>query len=343
VVAVFEQNSTRAIERLSTESYDLVVSDQRMPGPSGVEVLEAAARHLPFSHRILLTGHADLETAMAAVNRGQVSGLLTKPWDARHLRDVLEGEARSAAFTRLARAQTGVGAVQQTIDALIAAIEAKDPYTRGHSELVSSFSCAIAERAGLSSEDLEAVRIGSLLHDCGKIGIPERILNKPGFLTDAEYALLKRHPELGFRIVTPVSLFSDPVRDVVLHHHERWDGMGYPEGLSQEEILLGTRIVSVADACEAMTAPRVHRPPRPLSFVLEELGRQAGHQFDPEIAKLGTALIEDGTFSVLRAGVHIVPQEASLDSTIDEPNDDQKTRLGESNSIRSDQNAASNQ
>lgn len=308
IEAAFEADPRRAVDRLARETFDLVVSDQRMPHLCGIEVLEQARRLQPLSHRILLTGHADLETAMAAINRGQIHCLLTKPWDVLHLRETVLSEARAASFTRHASASGSGDALTPAITAIVSAIEAKDPYTRGHSEVVSRFSEALAEALGLPAEIQRIVRIGGLLHDCGKIGVPERILNKPGPLSDEEFALMKRHTEIGEQMVRPVAAIPREACQIVLHHHERWDGMGYPSGLEGEAIPLHVRIVTVADACEAMTAFRVHRAPRRREVILEELTRQAGHHFDPQVAGAARELIESGRFALLRAGVSVVAQ-----------------------------------
>jgi diguanylate cyclase (GGDEF)-like protein len=164
---------------------------------------------------------------------------------------------------------------------LAKAVDARDAYTGSHSERVSELAARVATRVGLDAEQVELTRLAGSLHDLGKLAIPEEILRKPGELTDSERLVLERHPQIGFRMLD--SLGVDPVADVVLHHHERWDGAGYPEGKRGDEIPLGARIIFVADAYDAMTSDRVYRPKRSAGEALAELERCAGTQFDPSI------------------------------------------------------------
>jgi diguanylate cyclase (GGDEF)-like protein/putative nucleotidyltransferase with HDIG domain len=164
---------------------------------------------------------------------------------------------------------------------LAKAVDARDTYTGSHSERVSDLAARIAARVGLDAEHVELTRLAGSLHDLGKLAIPEEILRKPGELTDSERLVLERHPQIGFRMLD--SLGVDPVADIVLHHHERWDGAGYPDGRRGEAIPLGARIIFVADAYDAMTSDRVYRPRRSARAALAELERCAGTQFDPHI------------------------------------------------------------
>jgi diguanylate cyclase (GGDEF)-like protein len=171
---------------------------------------------------------------------------------------------------------------------LAKAVDARDTYTGLHSERVSDLAARIAMRLGLDTEQVELTRLAARLHDLGKLAIPEEILQKPGTFTDSERLVLERHPQIGFRMLD--SLGVDPVADLVLHHHERWDGAGYPDGLQGEEIPLGARIIFVTDAYDAMTSDRLYRPKRSTRAALAELERCAGSQFDPGIV---AAFIEE--------------------------------------------------
>jgi diguanylate cyclase (GGDEF)-like protein len=164
---------------------------------------------------------------------------------------------------------------------LAKAVDARDTYTGSHSERVSELAATVAVRVGLDPEQIELTRLAGSLHDLGKLAIPEEILRKPGALTDSERLVLERHPQIGFRMLD--SLGVDPVADLVLHHHERWDGAGYPDGLRGDDIPLGARIIFVADAFDAMTSDRIYRPKRSSEAALAELERCAGTQFDPGI------------------------------------------------------------
>jgi diguanylate cyclase (GGDEF)-like protein/putative nucleotidyltransferase with HDIG domain len=164
---------------------------------------------------------------------------------------------------------------------LARAVDSRDAYTGSHSERVSALAEKIADQLGLSAEEIELTRLAGSLHDLGKLAIPEEILRKPSGLTDAERIVLERHPQIGYRMLE--SLGVDPIADWVLHHHERWDGDGYPDGLAREEIPLGARIIFVADAFDAMTSNRLYRDPVPVRQALREVERCSGSQFDPEV------------------------------------------------------------
>jgi len=162
------------------------------------------------------------------------------------------------------------------------ALEAKDPYTRHHSERVTTYAIAIAERLNCSAEQVESLRTVGYLHDIGKIGIADRILNKPASLTPEEYELIKRHPIIGESIVSELGLNAEQ-RAIIRHHHERWDGKGYPDGLAGEEVPLLARIVAVADAFDSMTSLRAYRAGMRDADAIEELRSNLGRQFDPRV------------------------------------------------------------
>jgi response regulator RpfG family c-di-GMP phosphodiesterase len=172
-----------------------------------------------------------------------------------------------------------------SIQALTAAIDAKDRYTRGHSERVALMGSRLAAASGMSAEQVERVRISGLVHDVGKIGVPEAVLRKPGRLTDEEFEQIKRHPVIGHTILKDIPALED-ILPGVLYHHERWDGRGYPEGLAGERIPLFGRLLAVADAFDAMSSNRAYRPAIPREKVLREIADGAGTQFDPELAKI---------------------------------------------------------
>jgi putative nucleotidyltransferase with HDIG domain len=171
----------------------------------------------------------------------------------------------------------------EVLDALITAVDNKDRYTRKHSEDVTEYALWMAEELGLSEETMRTLRIGGLLHDVGKIGVPDEILRKPGRLTDEEFEIMKRHPRLGEMIVGGIPGMSS-ILDAVRSHHERWDGMGYPDRLKGEEIPFMGRLLAVADAFSAMTTDRPYRKGLNLDKALAEIRANIGTQFDPEMA-----------------------------------------------------------
>jgi putative nucleotidyltransferase with HDIG domain len=171
-----------------------------------------------------------------------------------------------------------------SIRALAAAIDAKDPYTRGHSERVARYSSLVAREMGLSSEDVRRVRLSALLHDVGKIGIDDRILRKPTALTEEEFEIMKSHPVKGAMIMEAIPQLRDVIPGMK-HHHERWEGGGYPEGLRGEDIPLQARIVSVADTFDAMTTTRPYQRAMDIRFVFQRLRDLAGNRFDPSVVE----------------------------------------------------------
>ena len=189
--------------------------------------------------------------------------------------DVLALEALSEGPDRTARYRAAAS--------LAKAVDARDAYTGSHSERVGEIAARIARRLGIDEPQVELTRLAASLHDLGKLAIPEEILRKPAALNETERLVLERHPQIGYRMLE--SLGVDPIADWVLHHHERWDGSGYPNGLAGDEIPLGARIIFVADAFDAMTSQRVYRQPLSKHEALAELRRCAGTQFDPEIVR----------------------------------------------------------
>jgi len=183
--------------------------------------------------------------------------------------------------------------MKETLVALVRSLEARDRYTKNHSSRVSDLSVRFATDMGLGEDIIDLVRVGGLLHDIGKVGIPDEVLLKPGRYTDKEYAIMKAHPAIGDSLLKHMDTLVRE-RLMVRHHHERWDGRGYPDRLAGEDIPLEARIVCVADAIDAMTTHRVYRQAKPLSFCLEQLKLGVGTQFDPQVVKVAVSAIERG-------------------------------------------------
>lgn len=195
----------------------------------------------------------------------------------------------------------------RTVQALVAAVEAKDPYTRWHSTNVAKYAAAIARDLGMSPSLLEEIHIAAILHDVGKIGISELIISKPERLSREEFDIMKDHPAHGIRILDPIG-FSPAIIDAIYQHHERFDGKGYPRGLAGEEITLAARILNVADTIDAMVSERPYRGTISIQEVLIELQRESGRQFDPIVAESARRLVEKG---LLKLGMHSYHQYAA--------------------------------
>lgn len=286
----------QALALLDEGAFDLVITDISMPRLSGLDVLLYARRKAPDCRVVLMTGHGKRDYVAQALFLGAFD-YVEKPFAAGALLSIakraIHNKARLPALAlRAADAMKSTQqAAQVSLDsvlALVRAVEAKDAYTRRHSEQVANYAKSIAETLGLPSGLRESIRIAALLHDVGKIGIPDHILTKAGVLTAAEFQTIRMHPTLGAEILGTIGLFKAESA-LVKHHHERWDGQGYPDGLSGVEIPLGARVIAVADCIDAMLMERTYKKSYSVEKMLDEIARCAGTQFDPKIAATARA------------------------------------------------------
>jgi response regulator RpfG family c-di-GMP phosphodiesterase len=290
------QNGMDALEKIRNGdgNFDVLLTDIKMPGMDGIALLGEWAKRSPRTAGIVMSGNAELDTAVAALKMGACD-YITKPFNFDVLLITIENSLRKKDLERQledyrtnleakVKEQTDIinSMYVRSIDAMIKALEAKDFYTRGHSQRVTLYSLAIAVEMGVSGEDLENLRRASVLHDLGKIGVREAVLNKPGKLTDEEFAEIVRHPETAVRILEPIPFFR-PLLPAIQHHHERFDGRGYPARLAGGKIPLLSRIMSIADTFDAMTSTRAYRKALPVADAVAEVRRCAGTQFDPDI------------------------------------------------------------
>ena len=278
------ENAETALAEATANPPDLFLLDIGLPGMDGLELCRRLRAHertstLPI---ILLTGHRAVDDIVAGLDAG-ADDFLGKPFEAAEL------FARMRSVLRLRRALLRMDVAQAAVAALANAVEAKDPSTEHHCQRLAVTAARIASQASVGQRELEVIVYGALLHDVGKIGVPEEILTKPSALTDDEFDIMRRHPEIGERICAPLSALG-PVDRIVRHHHERWDGLGYPDGLAKAAIPLGSRIVGVVDAFDAMIHGRPYRAARSIDEVAKELRREAARQFDPDLVRL---LLED--------------------------------------------------
>ena len=258
-----------ALELLRSQPFDLLLTDQSMPGLSGLELTDAVARMHPDMPIVVLTGHTDVELAKDSLRRG-ASDFVTKPVNARELPILREREGQ---------------VLFEALKALASAVDAKDRHTARHSRQVTRLALLLADAIGLSSEERYQLELSAWMHDVGKIGVPDSILSKPTALTEDEFAIVKLHPVKGGEIVGEIVELTR-VADVIRHHHERIDGTGYPDGLKGEAIPLASRIILISDAFEAMTADRSYRRGLGREIALRELRDHSGTQFDPELVKV---------------------------------------------------------
>jgi putative two-component system response regulator len=301
------ETAERALTLLEESEFDLVVSDVIMPGLSGLELLGAVRARRASLPVVLVTGAGTYDTLSQALTRG-AAGLVTKPFAHIELQtavaDALERAARS-------RQELRERLLAPTLaSALANAIEARDSYLHGHCERLASLAVRMGELLGLRPDEVETIRLGAILHDVGKIGIPDRVLLKPGPLDDEERRIVETHPEIGDKLLEPLDLLA-AARPIVRHHHERWDGVGYPDRLVGADIPLGARIVAVADSIEVMTSRQLYRSPRTPTEVIAELHACRGAQWDPEIVDLALSLIDSGELVLATDGLRLLEPASS--------------------------------
>lgn len=285
-------NPLEAIERVKNEHFDLMLLDFIMTPLHGDQVVEEIRKFNKELYILLLTGHKDLAPPLETIRRLDIQGYCEKSDKFDQLLLLVESGIKAISQMNLIKQinnelkdanQKLEQAYMESIETLRYTVEAKDPYTRGHSDRVSEYSVLIGKQLGLSEEDLKILRIGGLFHDIGKIGVPDSILLKTSKLTDEEYSEIKNHPSIGAHILSNATIFKDII-PIVKHHHEKYDGNGYPSKLKGEDIPLFARIAAIADTFDAMTSKRTYRDSLGLDVVKSEIERCKGTQFDPHLA-----------------------------------------------------------
>jgi response regulator RpfG family c-di-GMP phosphodiesterase len=292
-----------ALKCLRENEFQLVISDITMPGMSGLDMIPHAKQLSPDTVVVMISGMQTVESAIGALRLGAFDYLM-KPFDLRQVEAVVKRalehydlvvakrryenhleelvEQRTAELDRALNSLEG--AYRSTLKALTAALETRDSETHGHSERVVSYSLRLGREYGLSNEEMKSLEFGSLLHDIGKIGVPDSILRKPAKLTEEEWVRMREHPLHGQQILRGIAFLQGAAR-VVAQHHEQWDGSGYPVGLRGEDIDVCARIFAVADAFDAITSDRVYRRGKTYEAAAQELDDWAGRQFDPKVVE----------------------------------------------------------
>jgi putative nucleotidyltransferase with HDIG domain len=310
--------AAEALELFKEEPFDLILSDIMMPGMSGLELLEIIKKAEDSPTVILISGNINIQSAIDAMRRGAYD-YVTKPFNLadvemavdrglrhqaliksnqqyeRHLEELVSLRTHELRLTNNdlnATLEKLYLSYRATLQALAKALEARDAETKGHSERVVAFCIALAKKMGIDGRNLITLEHGALLHDIGKIGVPDGILLKKGSLTDEEWDHMRRHVEFGSNILHGID-FLTGAREIVQQHHERFDGSGYPNGLGGDLICQGARIFAVADAVDAITSDRPYRKGRPFEAAADELIKCAGKHFDPIVVTAFTAVPMD--------------------------------------------------
>ncbi len=296
-------SAEEALALLRASEYALVISDITMPGMSGLEMIPHVRTLTPDTVVIMISGMQTVESAIEALRLGAFDYVM-KPFDLRQVEAVVkralghhelvvakqryENHLEELVDQRTAELDRTLDSLEDayrsTLKALTAALETRDSETHGHSERVVTYSLRLGREYGLNSTQMKALEFGSLLHDIGKIGVPDSILRKPAKLTEEEWVRMREHPLHGQQILRGIEFLEGAAR-VVAQHHEKWDGSGYPLGLKGEEIDLNARIFAVADAFDAMTSDRVYRRGKSYDAASQELDDWAGRQFDPKVVE----------------------------------------------------------
>lgn len=265
----------------------LIISDQRMPLMKGTELFSQIVDKYPHIINMLLTGHSDMETLVEGVNKCNLFQYILKPFEPDELKIIVKNGIDVFELSNNKRNLLNdlKELFYTTITSISSALDAKDAYTHGHSLRVTMYSLIISKELGLDENQMEDIETAGLLHDIGKIGIPESILCKQGKLTDEEFIVMKSHPSQGKKMLDGIKRLKT-IAEWLSYHHERWDGRGYPQGLKGEEIPVASRIIAIADTYDAMTSTRSYRKALSHEIAVEEIQRCAGAQFDAAIVEV---------------------------------------------------------
>ncbi len=300
-------NPVDAIELVKKEHFDLMVLDFIMTPFHGDQVVEEIRKFNKELYILLLTGHKDLAPPLETIRRLDIQGYCEKSDKFDQLLLLIESGVKSISqMNEIKKINQELSdtyeklekAYLESIQTLRYTVEARDEYTRGHSDRVSEYSVIIGKKMELSDKDIKTLKIGGLFHDIGKIGVPDSILLKESKLTDDEYSQIKNHPSIGAHILSTATIFQDII-PIVKHHHEKFDGTGYPGKLVGEEIPFLARITAVADSFDAMTSKRTYRDSLPMDIVRNEIERCKGTQFDPKIADVFLSILDNDFESIL--------------------------------------------
>jgi putative two-component system response regulator len=280
-------SAAEGLELLRVNTCAVIVSDNQMPGETGIEFLYKARQLAPDTVRVMMTAYADLGTALNAINHCEAYRFVVKPWDNQELVELVNNCVQRFEIIQSLRLKD-----EAVYRSLSQAIELKDHYTRGHCDRVVELSLALGKRMGLSPENLIHLEHGAILHDCGKIGVPEATLNFPGKLDKEQMDIIRKHPDWGGEVARAAGMHQITV-NIILYHHEHYDGHGYPTGLAGDDIPLEARIVAVADVYDALASDRPYRKALLPEEALPVFMAMSGTVLDPVIVENFLELVNE--------------------------------------------------
>lgn len=266
------------------ETFDFILSDVSLPDGTGLELLDFVKSFMYDIPFVVITASDNKSLIQKAINKG-ANDFLTKPFNLENLPTIIERNIERKKYEIRTKNPLKVSVLLKAIQALITALEAKDSYTSGHSMRVARYTRLLGGALHLTEKDLFKLELAALLHDVGKIGMPDDILKKKSTLHDTEYITAQKHPVIGSEIVAKIDELKE-VAAIIRHHHERFDGNGYPDGLTGEVIPIFARILAIADSYETLISDRIYRPALTPPDALEEIKRNAGTQFDPNLVEI---------------------------------------------------------
>jgi len=281
------KNAVDALALIRNHEIAVLVSDNQMPGMKGIDLLSQVKTISPDTVKILMTGYADLTTAIDAINKSEVFRFIVKPWNNKQLFDIIEDARKRYALIKSLRKGD-----ESAILSLVHALELKDSSTRGHSERVAKYVLLLAQEMGLDADTKRSLKFGSWLHDCGKIGVSESVLHHNGPLDDADMHMVRNHPLWGAEVARKARL-PETVVNIILSHHERYDGKGYPAGLKGKDIPVEARIVGIADVFDALTTERPYRKSYEIEEAFDILSSIKGSVLDPVLVDLFLKIIRN--------------------------------------------------
>ena len=294
------ENGMQAIEKSKKLLPDVILLDVMMPGMTGFEVCKRIRNDPQIAEIpiIMLTALNDRDSLLNALKAG-ADDFISKPFDRYELRARLLGITRLNRYQKLLQERAKLreanahllAAYEATIEGWSHALDLRDRETEGHSQRVTELTIKLAEVYGMSADEIIHIRRGALLHDMGKIGVPDSILHKPAALTDEEWTVMRKHPQFVYDMLSSVE-YLRPALDIPYGHHEKWDGTGYPRGLKGEQIPLAARLFAVADVWDALTSDRPYRPAWSKEEALIFIREQSGSHFDPQVVDLFFRVIE---------------------------------------------------